>query len=95
MVSEFFDDEREDAHEAFQLWRQENPTGFFINCRATGSWMLHRVNCPHHGNTEWQAGEWGSLTKRRKVCSAKRQELVEWARQRGATTLKTCSDCKP
>jgi hypothetical protein len=95
MMSDFFDDDREEAHKAFQLWWQDNPAGFFINCKAARDWMLHRVNCLHPGSTDWQAGEWGSLTKRRKVCSTNRQELVKWARQHGTSSLKTCSDCKP
>jgi hypothetical protein len=51
-VTEYFDDDREDAHEAFQLWREDNPRGFFINCKAAEDLMLHRVNRPHPGSTD-------------------------------------------
>ena len=96
MVSEFFDGDQADAHDAFQQWRTSNPSAFFLNCRSSGGWMLHRVECPHHGTTDWQAGNgWGSLTRTRKVCSTERKELLKWARQQGASEIKQCSDCKP
>lgn len=95
MVSEFFDGDQSDAHDLFQQWRSDNPAGFFVNCRTSGGWMLHRVRCPHPGDTDWEAGEWGSLARVRKACSADRRELVEWARRKGQTALKECSDCKP
>lgn len=96
MVSEFVNSGLGDAHSAFQQWRTDNPGGFFINCRESGGWMLHRVECPHHGSTDWQAGgEWGSLTRTRKACSSNLAELREWARQSGVGDLKSCSDCKP
>jgi hypothetical protein len=93
-VSEFFDREQVDPHDRFQRWRAENSGGLFINCRASGGWMLHRVACPHHGTTDWQAGdEWGSLTRTRKACASNEAELREWARRRGVALLQTCSDC--
>lgn len=92
MVQEFIGDK---AHDEFQAWRQDNPTGFFVNCKTQGSWMLHRVTCPHPGGTDWRTGEWGNLTKRRKICSTDRQELLELARQKGISALTRCSDCKP
>jgi hypothetical protein len=95
MVSVFFDEDSADAHDAFQRWRTDNPVGFFLNCRTSGGWMLHRVNCPHHGNTDWAAGPWGCLTRTRKVCSTERKELLQWARQEGESDVKQCSDCKP
>jgi hypothetical protein len=96
MVSEFLDGAQPDAHDAFQRWRADNPAGFFVNCRASGGWMLHRVRCPHHGTTDWQAGgEWGNLTRTRKACSTDRGQLVEWARQQGVSEIQECSDCKP
>jgi hypothetical protein len=93
-VSEFFDDDQGMAHDRFQQWRANNPSGLFINCRGSGGWMLHQVDCPHHGTTDWQAGgEWGSLTSTRKACASSESELREWARQRGVNTLQRCSDC--
>ncbi len=96
MVSEFCDDDDADAHNMFQHWRADNPAGFFINCRASDGWMLHRVRCPQHlGDTDWEAGEKGGLTRIRKACSTDRRHLTEWARQRGHATLKECSNCNP
>jgi len=95
VVSEFFDGDKSDAHDAFQRWRADNPAGFFANCRASGGWMLHRVGCAHPGSTEWEAGQWGSLTRVRKACSNDLRALIEWARQKGQPSLRECSDCKP
>ncbi len=57
--------------------------------------MLHRVSCSHPGNTEWEAGEWGSLTRTRKVCSTDRRELAQWVQRQGQRVLSECNDCKP
>ena len=96
MVKEFFDVIPNDAHEDFQQWRQDNPAGFIINCRANKNYMLHCVNCTHHlGDTDWPAGESGSLTKKLKACSDDKKELAKWAREHGIMTLETCSHCKP
>ena len=95
MLSEFLEDDQPKAHDAFQRWRTDNPAGFFINSRPSGGWMLHRVVCRHHGNTDWRAGEWGSLTRTHKVASTDRRVLIAWAQQQGVGELKECSDCKP
>jgi len=91
----FSDDESQDAHEEFQRWRRENEAGFFINCRTKNDLMLHRVLCPHHGDTTWARSDGASLTKRPKVCSINRQELVNWARAQSKKLLKICNDCAP
>ena len=95
MVREFLDGEQPHAHDFFQRWRADHPVSFFVNCRASGGWMLHRVGCFHPGDTDWTSGKSGSLTRVRKVCSTSRRELIEWARQNAPAALKKCNDCKP
>jgi hypothetical protein len=93
-VAEFCDSDYADAHDQFQRWRADNPAGVFIDCRASGGWMLHKVACPHHGTTDWPAGEEsGTLTRTRKACASSEAELRTWARERGVATLQSCSDC--
>ncbi len=94
MISEFRDEGDKNRHEAFQQWRRANNAGFFINCKSEKSAMLHSALCPHSGNTDWEKGDWGSLTANRKLCSENREELVAWAREHGMA-LAVCSDCKP
>jgi len=95
-VSEFCDADQAGAHEAFQRWRAENPAAYFLNCRMSGRWMIHRVGCKHPGNTDWQAEEFGSsLTRFRKVCSDDSGELRAWAHAQGEVEVIGCSDCKP
>src|SRR5438874_7450510 len=91
----FSDDKQPDAHDQFQRWRAEHPHAFFVNCRSSGGWMLHRVGCPHPGGPDWPIGEWGSLTRTRKECHTDPDALRGWARERGQESLKECSDCKP
>ena len=53
---EFCDDDAWDAHDQFQQSRVDNPSGFFVNCRSSGGWMLHRVGCPYPGGSDWPVG---------------------------------------
>lgn len=95
MVQEFCDNGQTKAHDKFQRWRADNPKGFFINCRASAGWMVHRVGCPHTGDTDLSASVFGSLTRKRKACSTDLRELQHWARKQGHDSLVQCSDCKP
>ena len=95
MIVEFYDKTNGDDHEKFQQWRRENDNGFFINIKSSNNIMLHRVHCPHPGGTEWEKGEWGSLTKNRKICSTDKNELLNHAKKKYTTDLKVCRDCKP
>lgn len=95
MVVIFHDELDEDAHDLFQTWRRNNEGGFFINCKGKSSWMVHRVTCPHPGDTEWGRDFGASLTKFKKVCSGDIQELVQWARRAGSVNLTFCSHCSP
>lgn len=92
-IQQFSDHDQPDAHDKFQKWRVEHPTGWFINCRSSGGWMLHRVTCPHHGTTDWRADEgWGSLTRTPKLCSASIEALIELAKSRRPILLR-CNEC--
>lgn len=95
MLIEFHDKVDKGAHDKLQEWRRENNYGFFINCKSKNSMMLHGALCPHPGDTEWEEGEWGSLTRSKKVCSTNREELVSWANKNSVAKLKVCRDCKP
>lgn len=95
MVQEFADADGAQAHEAFQRWRQETPSGYFINCRSESDGMLHRAPCGHHGVTDTGPEAWGSLTRHRKVCSVSLQELLAWAERTKMKPLQRCSTCKP
>ena len=81
------------AHDRFQAWRRKNSTGFFLNCKPGKVWMLHRTLCPHHGDTEFSSLEFGSLTKRMKICSASKRELQETAGKATGVELQLCRDC--
>ncbi len=95
MIVEFYDKINGDDHEKFQRWRRENDEGFFINIKSSNNLMLHRVHCLHPGSTDWKKGEWGSLTKNRKICSTDKKDLSNWAKQNYKASLKVCRDCKP
>jgi hypothetical protein len=85
------------AHQRIQDWRRANQGGFLINYRGPGNAILHRSLCGSHlGDTEWQAGRknWGSLGSNTKVLSARREELVQWAKEKQAK-LKPCRSCQP
>lgn len=93
MIGIFKDDMNEDAHDRFQRWRNANQDGFFVNQKSGRSAMLHVASCPHAGNTAWARGDWGSLTRNRKICSSDKEELLNWARN-VQIPIKHCSDCK-
>jgi len=94
MLAEFHNGRDKEAHRQFQRWREANDGGFFISVRSSKSTMLHQALCPHLGKTDWQQGRYGSLTKKMKVCSRSREELLTWGREKGLT-IKVCSTCKP
>ena len=94
MVQEFADADGSGAHEAFQRWRGENPSGYVVNCRSESECMLHLSPCGHYGDTDLGPEVWGSLTRHRKACSTDRQALLDWARDR-PMAISECSSCKP
>jgi hypothetical protein len=93
-VTVFHDVTPGDSHRAFQDWRKANLDGFFLNCRATSSALLHRAGCRHHGDMEWDAAPEGSLTKHAKICATHADALRQWASDHGFV-LSECSDCQP
>jgi hypothetical protein len=78
-----------------KLGGAKHDDGFFLNCKTTTVWMLHRSTCPHPGGTDVKAHVWGSLTKKRKICSTNRTELEQRAREKGVHEFQVCSDCHP
>jgi len=66
----FHDREMANAHDEFQKWRAENEDGFFLNWISPNNIMLHRVQCPHFGETDWTIKErkgWGNLGNTKKI----------------------------
>ena len=86
----FWDSGGRSEHDAFVRWLEENPDGFFINCRTASDMMLHRSSCPSlifHGPV--------SLTRNRKLCSSDKDMLERWASRQWGATLVYCSICAP
>lgn len=99
MIEEFVDKGELKAHEAFQHWRREHMDGYFLNVKSPAVLMLHRTNCVHHGDVDWNFDEpagWGSLTRTRKVCAAHLQDLLDWAQATvPSAVVQRCKDCRP
>lgn len=89
----------ENAHDALQKWRSLNEDGFVLNWRSPNNFTLHRVHCPHLGDTYWEPAEgtkgWGDMGKTKKICSMNKQELEQYAREEGTVELKYCKRCAP
>lgn len=83
------------AHGQFQAWRREHPDGFLLNRKSAISGLIHRVDCPHLGDSQWTAGSGQDLTRQRKICSLNLRELTVWAQQNGLKRLAICTDCRP
>jgi len=80
-------------HDLFQDWRGRNQDGFVLNCQSMKKWMLHRVDCPHFGSTEFNIeDECGSLTKTRKICSNRVDALRLQAKEEKALVT-DCFHC--
>ena len=97
MIATFFDRDDENVHAKFQRWRAHHwGDGYFLNYRSTNDVMLHRSACPHLGDTNWDAGDygWRSLTRKRKVCSANRRELEQLVSENATKPLERCRDCE-
>ncbi len=75
---------------AFQEWVRSNHSGYILNCETrTGlAWKLHRAGCntlrtPFTGEHYF------------KVCSSKRQDLMDWAKGRAYPEFGPCQTCNP
>jgi hypothetical protein len=89
-MESFWDRDGVVKHDDFVKWLDENPEGFFINCRSASNMMLHRSTCPHlvfHVPV--------SLTRYRKICSLDRAQLERWADEHGSKPVRSCSTCSP
>jgi hypothetical protein len=97
----FHDSIDTNAHNAFQKWREQNENGFFLNWKSPSNVMLHRVHCPHYGDTEWgidkinKAKGWGNLGETVKVCSLDKEKLERYVRKEGTKELRYCKSCAP
>ena len=92
----FHNDLDEDAHDQFQAWRSDHEDGLFINCKSGDRLLIHRVDCPHLGDTQWtKKASVASLTKLMKVCAVDVRELSRWARENAPGKVRPCHDCKP
>jgi hypothetical protein len=89
-VVTFHNAEDPGAHEAFERWRREHPTGLFINYGSEFDMMLHRPDCPHFVFRELR-----SLTSYRKVCAQSINDLEAWAAENSGGSLATCRTCSP
>lgn len=98
-MNRFHDKLMENAHERFQVWRSQNEDGFVLNWKSTNNVTLHRVHCPHLGDTKWSPKDglkgWGDMGKVEKVCSSDKQILEKYARDHGTSDIKYCRDCAP
>jgi len=77
----------DDADERFWTWYRQHPHGFYLNKQSATTMTLHATSCYH-----LSPDESGSATKKAKICSPGRQELTDWAGQRGFS-VDYCQDC--
>jgi hypothetical protein len=89
-MKSFWNRDGEGQHEAFLRWLDENPGGFFLNCRTASDMMLHRSPCPSQVFHEDV-----NLARNRKVCSLDRDQLVSWAARKSSKSPRLCSICAP
>ena len=85
----------DDAEQAYLRWVQAHPNGYVLNApKGEGKVsyaMLHRATCRSISSDQHTNYTTTSYTK---VCSLKKQELVDWGRKH-SRNLKECSLCKP
>jgi hypothetical protein len=82
----------ENQHGKFQQWRSNHPRGFVINRKAKAAGMIHRADCQHMGDCNWEADDGFGLAKSEKICDANREELSHWA-EAHQVVLTICNDC--
>jgi hypothetical protein len=92
-MERFYDDE-----DGYLRWVTANSAGYVLNCykatgRTGGPYMLHKADCYTLDSKNLTTGQYY------KVCSNKREELLDWAEQeradKGFDKLRRCSRCKP
>lgn len=52
-IAMFHDAKREDAYEALQRWRRDNPHGLLLNVKSDDTAVPRRTDCKHRGDTYW------------------------------------------
>ncbi|MFN8562849.1 MAG: hypothetical protein U0703_14820 [Anaerolineae bacterium] len=85
----------DDAEQAYLRWVQAHPNGYVLNAAKgegkLASVTLHRATCRSIGSNQHTNY---TTTSYNKVCSLKKQELVDWGRKH-SRSFKECSLCKP
>lgn len=81
------------AGEAFESWRLQNPSGFYINQKEPASGMLHTGKCSHVERGGTSPEKWNEA-RHVKHCNTDRDDLLTWARQKGVR-VDRCNDCRP
>jgi len=94
-LREFYDGDDDNAHIEFQKWRQQHQDGYFLNYKGPSNTLMHRVLCWHLRDPADldRSEDPSSLTRLKKVCSADRDTLRQWARGKSVKNLKQCQDC--
>ena len=97
-----FQGDDEATHNLFQDWRRRYPDGFHLTETSSGKFTIHYTQdlrdnsdgrgCNHQGGSHNGIEVDGCYTKKRKVCSERLEELVDWATRNGFTT-RNCSHC--
>ena len=86
-MQEFQNDES-----GYESWWEDHPNGYVlaVNAKQKDQHRIHRVRCPHLHDTDPNL-KW---TRKKKIVSESRDELITWARNTGSKVLE-CSTCKP
>ena len=81
------------AHTGFRDWHRANPDGFFLNLKTERSGLIHRVDCLHLADCDFELDTpaW-SITKTPKICSGDLKAIEAWAAQHSVTS-RYCRDC--
>ena len=84
------------AEQAYLSWVHAHPDGYVLNApKSDGSdlhyAMLHRATCRSISSDQRTNY---TTTSYNKVCSLKKQELVDWGRKH-SSNFKECLLCKP
>ncbi len=74
---------------AFLDWKEEHPSGFYLNWDEKAPPMLHTAKCWHF----CKLGD-KSNTKNLKACANTSSDLIKWAKERRVVES-YCKDCKP
>ena len=89
-VATFHDEDGPGAHDAFERWRRDHPTGFFLNFGSPSDMVVHRTDCSHFIFRQPR-----SLTSYKKVCAERISDLEAWAARESSMKPTFCRRCSP